>query len=100
MATTETLDALSQIRREVPKAALLTAEQEEALARRVRGEDAVVPDLGDPRPGPRDAHARLVEHNLRLVMWIANRYRNRGLPVEDLIQEGAMGLHRAAEKFD
>jgi RNA polymerase sigma factor (sigma-70 family) len=93
------LDALSQLRRELPKG-LLTAEQEVALARRMRGEDVVVPGPGPGRPTPREAHDRLVEQNMRLAMWLAQRYRNRGLPIEDLIQEGAVGLHRAAEKFD
>jgi RNA polymerase sigma factor (sigma-70 family) len=79
---------------------LLTAEQETALARRMRGEDVTVPGPGESRPTSTAAHARLVEQNLRLVAWLANRHRDRGVPVEDLIQEGALGLHRAAEKFD
>jgi len=94
------LDALTQLRRELPRLPLLTPEQEVALARRIRGENVVVPAPGEPRPTPEAALARLVEQNLKLVMWIANRYRGRGLPIEDLIQEGALGLHRAAEKFD
>jgi RNA polymerase primary sigma factor len=100
MTATNTLDALSQFFRDVPSDDLLTAEQEWALARRIRGEDVPVPAPGDPRPTPLAARDRLVEQNLRLVISIARKYASRGLPLEDLIQEGALGLQRAAERFD
>jgi RNA polymerase primary sigma factor len=81
------LDPLQIYLEDISKISLLTAAQEVALAKRIeRG----------------DLHAKqeMVEANLRLVVSIAKRYRNRGLPFLDLIQEGTIGLVRAAEKFD
>src|SRR5215207_4473109 len=66
---------------------LLTASEEISLSRRARA--------GDQR-----ACKKLVEHNLRLVVSVAKKYRGIGLPFEDLIQEGNIGLMKAAEKFD
>ena len=73
--------------REIGRIPVLDREDEVALARRVRAGDA-------------DAKARLTEANLRLVVNIARRYMNRGLPLQDLIEEGNLGLIRAVEKFD
>lgn len=50
--------------------------------------------------GDRAARRRLVEANLRFVVAIARQYTNCGLPLEDLVQEGAIGLDHAAQKFD
>ena len=82
-----TTDSLQLFLREIGKARLLSAQEEVDLAKRIwRG------DL--------DAKQRMVESNLRLVVSIAKNYRNQGLPFLDLIQEGTIGLVRAAEKFD
>ena len=52
------------------------------------------------KAGDRRARRRLIEKNLRLVVSVAKRYRGMGLPFEDLIQEGNIGLIKAVEKFD
>ncbi len=58
-------------------------------------------DLGTRvRTGDKRARQRLIEKNLRLVVSVAKKYRGYGLPFEDLIQEGNIGLMRAVEKFD
>ena len=80
-------DTLQLFLKDIGKVPLLTAAQEVELAKRIeRGEHA--------------AKQAMVEANLRLVVSIAKRYRNQGLPFLDLIQEGTIGLVRAAEKFD
>jgi len=50
--------------------------------------------------GDKEARKELIEHNLRLVVYIARRYSNVGIPLMDLIQEGNIGLIKAADKFD
>ncbi len=52
------------------------------------------------KTGGGNARARLIERNLRLVVSVAKKYRGMGLPFEDLIQEGNLGLMKATEKFD
>jgi RNA polymerase primary sigma factor len=83
----EAQDVLTQYLGRVRGGRLLDAGEEKTLARRARG--------GDMR-----ARQKLIESNLRLVISIAKKYRGRGVPFEDLIQEGNAGLIRAVEKFD
>lgn len=67
--------------------ALLTAEQERILARRIR-------------EGDEDARRRLIAANYRLVFHVVSRFRYTGVPLEDLIQEGNLGLIEAVDRFD
>jgi len=71
----------------IDKGQLLSHEEEIALSRQAKA--------GDER-----ARQRLMEKNLRLVVSVAKRYRGMGLPFEDLIQEGNIGLMRAIDKYD
>ncbi len=80
-------DSLQLFLKDIGKVDLLTAAQEVELAKRIER-------------GEHQAKQAMVEANLRLVVSIAKRYRNQGLPFLDLIQEGTIGLVRAAEKFD
>jgi RNA polymerase primary sigma factor len=82
-----TTDALQLFLRDIGKVRLLRAPEEVELAKRIER-------------GDMDAKRKMVESNLRLVVSIAKNYRNQGLPFLDLIQEGTIGLVRAAEKFD
>jgi RNA polymerase primary sigma factor len=83
----ETQDVLTQYLGRVRHGRLLGAHEERDLSRHAHA-------------GDREARRRLIESNLRLVISIAKKYRGRGVPFEDLIQEGNAGLIRAVEKFD
>lgn len=72
---------------EIGRHPVLARDEERRLARRARD-------------GDRAARERLVTANLRFVVTVAKRYRGMGLPFEDLINEGNVGLIRAAERFD
>src|SRR5689334_24783123 len=82
-----TTDSLQLFLNETGRYPLLTAAQEVELAKRIEDGDKSAKDL-------------LVNSNLRLVVSIAKRYQGHGLTLLDLIQEGIIGLIRAAEKFD
>jgi RNA polymerase primary sigma factor len=81
------VDSLQLFLSEIGRHPLLTPSEEVALAKRVERGDA-------------EAKERMITSNLRLVVSIAKRYRNRGVPFGDLIQDGVIGLNRAVEKFD
>jgi RNA polymerase primary sigma factor len=83
----ETPELLAKYLAHIGQGELLTHEEEIELSKRAK--------QGDAR-----ARQRLVEKNLRLVVSVAKRYRGMGLPFEDLIQEGNIGLMKAVEKFD
>ena len=80
-------DPVRMYLKEIGKVDLLTIEEEIELAKRIEA-------------GDESAKAELAEANLRLVVSIAKRYINRGMPFLDLIQEGNLGLMRAVEKFE
>src|ERR671932_613646 len=84
---TETPKLLAKYLAHIGQGDLLTHQEEIDLSRRVKA--------GDTK-----ARRRLVEKNLRLVVSVAKKYRGYGLPFEDLIQEGNIGLMKAVEKFD
>ena len=84
---TTALDVTSLYMKEVTRYALLTAEQEIELSYRIADGDEA-------------ARQTMIKANLRLVVKIARKYMNRGLPLEDLIEEGNLGLIHAVGKFD
>src|SRR5215212_7660608 len=84
---TNTTDAMQLFLNEVRRHPLLTAEQEVELSQRIEQGDA-------------EAKEQMINSNLRLVVSLAKRYQGQDLPLLDLIQEGILGLIRAAEKFD
>ena len=80
-------DSLKTYLKEIGKVALLRPEEEKALSILVRA-------------GNEEARRSFMAHNLRLVVSIAKGFQGRGLDLEDLIQEGTLGLAKAVEKFD
>ena len=86
-ASTPHIDALSTWLQTVSRHGLLSREEEIELAKRIEQNDEKARD-------------ELVQANLRLVVSVAMKYRGHNVPLEDLIQEGNIGLMRAASKFD
>src|SRR5215210_517798 len=84
---TQTPELLSGYFARIDKGALLTHAEEVELSKRAKAGDA-------------KARRRLVEKNLRLVVSVAKKYRGYGVPFEDLIQEGNIGLMKAVDKYD
>ena len=80
-------EAIRMYLREIRDVELLSPQRERELARRIQE--------GDER-----ARAEFIRANLRLVVSVAKRYQGRGVPLDDLIQEGNIGLMRAVEKYD
>ena len=83
----ETPELLAKYLAHIGQGELLTHAEEIELSNRAKA-------------GDRRARQRLIEKNLRLVVSVAKKYRGYGLPFEDLIQEGNIGLMKAVEKFD
>ena len=83
----ETPELLAKYLSHIGQGNLLTHQEEIDLSNRAKA-------------GDKSARARLIEKNLRLVVSVAKKYRGYGLPFEDLIQEGNIGLMKAVEKFD
>jgi len=83
----ETPELLAKYLAHIGQGNLLTHREEIDLSKRAKA-------------GDRRARQRLIEKNLRLVVSVAKKYRGYGLPFEDLIQEGNIGLMKAVEKFD
>ena len=115
-----TSDSVRMYLREIGQVALLTSEQEVSLARAVQAglrADEMLMELEVPDSCPicpperirqlervsregQKAHDHVTRANLRLVVSIAKRYANKGMPLLDLVQEGNLGLMRAVERFD
>lgn len=86
MSKFESTEGLPKYFKTIKALSPLSKEEEQALAARIQ--------LGD-----RQAVDELVRHNLKLVVKIANRFIGQGVPIDDLIQEGNLGLIAAAERF-
>ena len=94
-------DGTGQYLKNIGRVPLLTANEELELGRAVSlWQDAETDSLPHIEQQGRVAKEKLIKANLRLVVHIAKKYQNRGLELDELIQEGTLGLNRAVEKFD
>jgi RNA polymerase primary sigma factor len=80
-------DTLMKYFEDIAKTPLLTADEEKALSKKILA-------------GDKAAEQKLIQANLRLVVKIAKQYANAGINLQDLVQEGNLGLINAAGKFD
>lgn len=100
------LDVLGQYLKETHRYPLLSREEEQKVSRAMRRSEAVLEEKksGPTRRGARkefdETRATMIESNLRLVVSIAKRYKNMGMELSDLVQEGNIGLMQAVERFD
>jgi RNA polymerase sigma factor (sigma-70 family) len=103
MQSTQQTDSFGQYLKQIGRIPLLTPDQEIEYGRAIQAHLKAI-DNGTATPQTQLAHDRakrkMVEANLRLVVSVAKKYQGRGIDFSDLIQEGTIGLTRAAEKFD
>lgn len=85
--TNRSSNSLYQFLQDISKEEMVTPEEEVILAQRIKNGDQVALD-------------KLVKSNLRFVVSVAKQYQNQGLSLQDLINEGNIGLIKAAQRFD
>ncbi|MEW6252906.1 MAG: RNA polymerase sigma factor RpoD/SigA [Planctomycetota bacterium] len=102
--------ALGDYLKQIKKYALLTAEEERDLALRIRARSEAEEQFArgeisiaayeEAQRAAAEARDRMIQANLRLVISVAKSFRNRGLPMEDLVNEGNVGLMNAVDRYD
>ena len=103
--TTE-LDVLGQYLKDTHRYPLLNREQEQKISRAMRRSEAALKKKGiatvrrSAKTEFDETRAKMIESNLRLVVSIAKRYKNMGMELSDLVQEGNIGLMQAVKRFD